>query len=247
MAIAVVASTQARYGTTSPAIDTTGATLLVIVNSDFNFGALSTPADSKSNTWTNRTSYNGGGAKMRISYAENPTVGTSHTFSCGGNSNGIAVIALSGTKTSAVYDVENGSGGGQAGSVTPSEDNEILIAGLDNNAAATYSIDLGFTIQEQRAYNPGDNTMGFGLAYLIQTTLAAKNPTWSGGSPGASCIATFKAAAASSVAASPSTFSAVPKIAGVPMLGGRFLLAKLISTVGKSSGNRRRRVLIGGA
>lgn len=243
MAIAVVASTQARFGATSASIDTTGATLLVVVNADFNFGALSTPTDSKSNTWTNRTTYGTGGAKVRISYVENPTVGSGHTFSCGGGSNGIAVIALSGTKTSSAYDVENGADGAQSGSVTPSEDNEILITGHCNASPATYSVDLSFTIQEQRAYNAGDNTMGFGLAYLIQTSAAAKNPTWSGGTPGATNIATFKAAAAAAGQPTMKRFGAVPFAAKV---GGDAVGMNLWRKAGELLLPKRKRVIVPG-
>lgn len=195
MAIAVVASTQARWGATSASINTTAATLLVAVDADYIFSSLGPMSDSKGNTWIARTTYGTGGPKVKIYYVENPTVGTGHTFSCSGNSNGIAIIAFSGTKTSSVYDTENGANATSPGSTTPSEDNEVLVTGWCANSGSGYSVDSGFTLQESRNYNPGDNTMGFGLAYLIQTTAAAKNPVWSGGGD-VSVIATFKAAAA---------------------------------------------------
>lgn len=192
MAITVVASTQARFHATSSAIDTTGATLLVAVDADYNFGTLGPISDSKGNTWIPRTTYGAGGPKVKIFYCENPTVGSGHTFTCSGDSNGIAIIAVNGTTTSSVYDKESGADATSPGSITPNEDNEILIAGMCAASGSGYSVDSGFTLQESRAYNAGDNTMGFGLAYLIQTTATAKNPVWTGGAT-VTNIASFKA------------------------------------------------------
>ncbi|MFM2357274.1 MAG: hypothetical protein RJA61_11 [Candidatus Parcubacteria bacterium] len=186
---------------TTGAIDTTGANLIVVVVSWYS-GAANTLSDSKGNTWTALTAYAAGNTQQRIYYAYNPTVGSGHTFTATNSSYpSIAVSAWSGAATSP-YDVENGSSGSgitskQPGSVTPSENNELIITGLGFDTSNTLSINSGFTISNQLNYTVG-NYMGGAMAYLVQTTSAAVNPTWSwSSSMGVSTgIATFKAASA---------------------------------------------------
>jgi len=77
----------------------------------------------------------------------------------------------------------------QAGSVTPGETNELVLCGLGSFFSGTpLSIDGGFTITDQQ---PGAYSAA--MAYLIQTSIAAANPTWSGLSYRSSAaIATYK-------------------------------------------------------
>src|SRR5204863_2222713 len=83
----------------------------------------------------------------------------------------------------------------QPGSVTPSQDNEVLVTGYGGDTnATTATIDSGFTVSDTFAYVGGSN-MGGSAAYLIETTAGAKNPTWSAGVNGPAIIATFKAVA----------------------------------------------------
>jgi hypothetical protein len=75
-------STDNNTITTGTALNTTGASLLVVGYSYFS-GTTHVISDSKGNTWTNDAVFatNGGGAECRISYCRNPTsVGTGHTF-----------------------------------------------------------------------------------------------------------------------------------------------------------------------
>jgi hypothetical protein len=221
MAIAPVANTlkaPGANGGTTDAIDTTGATLLVMVLSAINaVGLGSTPTDSKGNTWTPRTGYSSGGnGAVKTFYVENPIVGSGHTFTYSRASSFpvIMVLAFNGTVLTSVYDVENGAGqvGGttlQTGSVTPSENNEVLIAGTGiEGTGRTATINSSFTITDGIA-GDGATRMGGYAAYLIQTTATAVNPTWtySGAvTRVAANIATFKAAA---VAATPKKLSAL--------------------------------------
>jgi hypothetical protein len=97
----------------------------------------------------------------------------------------------------------------QTGSVTPSENNEVLIAGTGiEGTGRTATINSSFTITDGIA-GDGATRMGGYAAYLIQTTATAVNPTWtySGAvTRVAANIATFKAAA---VAATPKKLSAL--------------------------------------
>lgn len=199
------ASAAAGSTATTGAINTTGATLLVIVVDNYSQDSTTaTITDSKSNTWTALTNRAGGTSNIAIMYAQNPTVGTGHTFSCTGSYCTIFVSAWSGTLTSGVFDVQNGASCPSCstlatGSVTPSQADSLIIAGFSDNDTTALSIDSGFTkINEQR-----NNSFETGAdAYLIQTTASAVNPTWtaSGAVARAAAIAVFKPAGAAAAA-----------------------------------------------
>lgn len=202
---------------TTSAIDTSGANLIVAVTTvDIATAAL--VADSKTNNWgTGLTTYGGGTgfkAEVKIWYCFNPVTDTAHTFSNNPSSGtpfpSIAVAAFSGAGSSP-FDQENGHSDGdttaqtiQSGSITPSQDNELVIAGLGwsgSSGANTRSIDGGFT--KLLDGDSGAHFYGCALAYLIQTTATAANPTWdynAGGvdaRAGAAAIASFKIASSS--------------------------------------------------
>lgn len=200
--IALISSTQvgSTNGTsvTTSGIDTTGATIIVINAVTLGGG---TPTDSKSNTWTALTAQTAPVSTNRsqLFYAVNPTVGTAHTFSLTATVPALSVLAFSGVVTSLPFDVQNGAAADtvttlSTGSVTPSEDNEVVVSGLSigGSLASDYVIDNGFTAT---TYIPvvGGQHFGSGIAYKIQTTAAAVNPAWSGTSASFACtIASFK-------------------------------------------------------
>lgn len=196
-------------GNTSSPIDTTGATLLVIVVADAD-GTSATITDSKSNTWTGLTAPSSGAGRGRIYYSKNPTVGTGHTFTTSGTTIVGAIMVFSGADTTSPFDVENGAiytteTSAQPGSVTPANNGSLIIAGFGGaNSNTGNSINAGFTITDAAALTPGVEYGVIG-AYLIQGTLGAVNPTFSytnlyGGGSGA-VIAVFKPAAAAVIAA----------------------------------------------
>jgi hypothetical protein len=94
-------------------------------------------------------------------------------------------MAFSGANASP-FDQENGvSSGTQPGSINPSEDGSLIItAHCAFGGAATVA---GFTTVST-AFAPGTNMAG-GMAYYIQPTAAAINPTWS--ETGTLAIASF--------------------------------------------------------
>lgn len=192
----LIDSVQLAGAGTSSAINTTGADFLVAVISGAIGPAIS---DSKGNTWHELTMQIGSfSSETSIWYAYNPTVGSGHTFTASGEFPGMCVAAFSGRLTSGdPFDVENGAVEGpsprQAGSVTPSQDGELLIAGL-GGTPSPISIDSGFTIAESMNLTGGVN-YGCVLAYLEQGTAGALNPSWTFSGSGAAVIATFKAAA----------------------------------------------------
>jgi len=205
MAFSLVSSVAAAPGSTggtTGAINTNGANLLIVVISDFGGASQSTLSDSESNTWNELTLLNfNSNARCTIYYAYNPNVGASHTFTYDVQTNfpTIMALAFSDADTAAPFDVENGAGvtgtSLQPGSVTPSENDELLICGLTtaNEEGSTPSIDSSFIEELGIIFGTGVNLGGF-TGYKIQTTAGAENPTWSWTTSvdAASVIATFK-------------------------------------------------------
>ena len=196
MAIAVVAtlgqgSTDGN-GFTSSTVNCTGADFLVVAaNVD---PATYTISDSQANTWayySGPTSF--GGRYGVIWYVVNPSVSSSQTFTISGSGHqpSINVLALSGVDTASPVDqVSAGdsnlfSGTIQPGSVTPGSDNQIVLAvvgGIIDNTT-TVSVNGGFTISSQVAQADGLRDL-CALAYLIQTTATAANPTFTASAGG---------------------------------------------------------------
>lgn len=214
MAIAFIDSTGVHDGDTdavaTPAMDSSGANLLVCM-----FWAITgfpvTISDSKGNTWTQPTPVTVLGAyEMSVAYCEgSPTVGSGHTFSMSSiiGVSLLGVIAFSGAKSASSYDtlVAAGTSAGntlQPGSLTPAENNEVLITyvwGTDS-VPTSLAINSSFTEVEDITDTANANNQ-LGLAYKIQTTGGAENPTWtaSGWTGAADMVAhmtAFKAAAA---------------------------------------------------
>lgn len=192
-------------GTTAGTIDSSGAdTLFMVVGLQ---GGTPTVSDSKSNNWTQVVTVdNGFGAKNFLFRSDTPaTVGSGHTFTATLNSGlvGIAVTAFAGGATSSIDDQNAGHGSVFAstiapGSITPTADNTIVITGASASDSPTdpSSIDASFTIAAHVA--AGATNYGTGIAYLVQTTAAAANPTWTlsqSATHEVATIASFKAAA----------------------------------------------------
>jgi hypothetical protein len=233
MAWTLVASTHftsSNPGGTSSSINTTGADLIVIVESSFSFGTIVAPADSYSNSYgvaVQQLSVSGRQTGT-IWFLHNPTVGTAHVFTAENFFGTLEVYAFSGSGTGVVLDQTNSAsvaGDGsttftaQPGSVTPSTGGQLLIGGwaLDNPAdtgSPPFSVDSGFTLASYDDTVPG-SLFGCVGAYLFQSTAAAVNPTMTrsnataSGDATAAMIATFKGAGGSTttLTAAPGTFA----------------------------------------
>ncbi len=190
-------------GGTTTAIDTTGANLIVVSLSYYHTGNTGdiTITDSKGNTWTLLTKYANATTANRLYYCKNANVGSGHTFTTPLLSAyyGISIMAFSMANITTPFDVENGANSLSAsslatGSITPSQANSLIVAGLtfDNNAGGAVSIDSGMTAIST-AYS-GGSSMGTGIAYKVQSTAAAINPTWNitNAAAVAASIAAFK-------------------------------------------------------
>lgn len=170
---------------TTAGINTTGATLLIVGISYYASDTI-TISDSKSNTWIPLTNYPGAAAhSVQLFYAANPiTVGSGHTFTYSAGSavyGTLLAASFNNTKTSSPFDVENGASQGSGGtlatgSITPSLDGELVVT-LAVSDPGSPTVDSGFTLIDSTATVGGVN-VGGGLAYKVQTSAAAVNPTW---------------------------------------------------------------------
>lgn len=205
MAYSLITNTSAsgNASITTAGVDTTGADLLIIglaIDDAYN----TTPTDSKGNTWTQLTSYTQTNVRVRLWYSIPTSVGAAHTFSAGTSPFGsLFAAAFSGSKQTSPADQQNGSNGFvgtlQPGSITPSENNELIITVFGINATGVpISIDSSFIeLGPEIDFGAADH-YGGQMAYLIQTTAAGVNPTWTRTNTNGCAVtqASFKVAAA---------------------------------------------------
>ena len=212
MAIALVSHVALANasGLSTAAIDTTGASLLVACFSDYTGQSPGVLSDSKGNTWVPLATQSSPSVRLRLFYAANPTVGAGHTFAADSTNSfvGLAVAAFSGVAAASPLDLSSGANSGgasatslQPGSITPTQAGEVVVLAVGvNEAAAQVAVDSGFTITDDVSFAAA--FIEAALAYLIQTSAAAVNPTASlppSGSPMAATQASFKAAAVGSL------------------------------------------------
>ena len=177
MAFVLEASTQDDGGqndVTSTAIDTTGADF-IIVGVNGSLDGTTDITDSESNTWVYLGQVS---SALKCWLVFDPTTSASHTFTYSENGSGpqIVVGAYSGSD-GGPYDVQSSNGVFSStispGSLTPAEDNSLLVTIAGNFNGTFSSIDSSFTIQE--AATSGNTRCA--LADLEQGTAAAVNPT----------------------------------------------------------------------
>lgn len=173
---------------TTAAIDTTGADLIVLAVA-FGDTTTATVSDSKGNTWTSLTDRLGEGpfldVRVQLHYCISPTVGSGHTFTASAGTNYASIAAAAFSLAAGGFDAETGAGSGvggdttmQPGSLTPSSADALLVTACGYIGAATATINSSFTEVED-IDNTGVGGFSVALAYKIQTTATAENPTWS--------------------------------------------------------------------
>jgi hypothetical protein len=194
------------------AINTTGANFIICIQTHFasegTYGG--TPTDSKGNTYIPLTNNEQSDVTIRGYIAISPTVGAGHTFSTGAFYASIICSAWSGAHASAPTDQQRADANTPfsdnlrdlaTGSITPTQDAELIIAGcgIYDLAGASATINGGFTELAQ-VDGLATGHLGSFAAYLIQTTATAANPTCSWGQQSAvsAVIYSFKVPAAAS-------------------------------------------------
>lgn len=172
---------------TTRSMNTTGASLIVIMIPQYDGVTFGTLTDSKSNTWTSL-----GVARvlstvaLYVYYCANPTVGSGHTFTYtkSGSYCDIMVAALGNTVTSSPIDQTNNSftasgTSSQAGSITPGYNNEMVLIGTVTSNVGTVSINSGYSTAVSIPFTSSVNQGGY-MAFANQTAASATNPTFSG-------------------------------------------------------------------
>lgn len=177
-------------GGTTSAVDTSGAdTIFLSVNIVDN--AAPSISDSAGNTWTLVRSQDSSGFTVYNNLYRSATpcnTSASHTFTATATSGqvSICVVGFSGGATSGIDDQENGAGAIftttiQPGSITPGGDNRLVITSImgAQDGVSIDSINGGFTVAVDHTQGAG-GTPGLcnAIAYLLQTSAAAANPTW---------------------------------------------------------------------
>ncbi len=175
-------------GLTTTAIDTTGASLIVVAECTWSTGTPTVPLDSENNVWEAGLGAYGSDsdpAIVKMFYAYGPATSTSHTFSDVGNDDlSVAVTAFSGTvDTPNVLDRAAGSTGTmplQPGSVAPSEVGELLVTAAcsGQSVATVIAIDDGFDLLDNVLNHAADGPEDMGAAYSVTTSLAPSAPSW---------------------------------------------------------------------
>lgn len=179
------------------AIDTTGAKHIVIFASFFGDKGAQLPSDSKGNTYTPLTPLDGTGANSACIFVclNTPTVGAGHTFTWNTGASvfpSIYAAAFSGP-TGVSVDQQSNAQAMQPGSITPTVNGALVIAGFGTGGAGvTPTVDVSFTLTDALAFLASGDNDGGGLAYQIQTTAAPANPTWATNPNPRSVIASFK-------------------------------------------------------
>lgn len=173
----------------TPAINTTGASLLVVFIARYTLGGAVTLSDSKSNSWTAGVEIGTATNKLRPYYCFNPTVGSGHTFTAGGTAifATIAVQAHDLTPTSPnPFDASNAhtqsTGATNAsGTITPGQNNSLIILGYGATAAMSVAtVDGSFQISDATDYVSSQH-FSLAMAYKTQTLAAAIGSTWTRG------------------------------------------------------------------
>jgi hypothetical protein len=174
----------AAGGVTTAAIDTTGADLIVALVGRGD-GAQGQPSmtDNQGNSYALAVSdiTSPSGTPVWLFYVHTPVVRTGHTFSSNTPYGPLLVAAFKGSaaapldQTNHAYNAATSSL--QPGSITPTQANELLISGCVTGANVT-GVDSGFTVTDNIGFVSSVSDGG-ALAYLIETAIAARNPTWS--------------------------------------------------------------------
>lgn len=179
---------------TTSATDSTGATTIYACVGSFSALPSSTTFDSKGNTYVLDVQNNtGSGYYVGIYHCFAPVVGTGHTWTITqGIFPNICIAGFSGGSGTHSFDQSNSANAGNVtslatGSITPTAANELIITMVNREDTATATVDGGFTKTDEVTNSGGNERTA--LAFLIQTTATASNPTWSGSAAGDTSVA----------------------------------------------------------
>jgi hypothetical protein len=176
-------------------INTVGADLIVVEIDAFSYAGCGL-SDNQGNIWTNAISASAGNQNLVVWYTHNPTTSAAHTFTdC--QQSGMQMqawkgsIAVGNPLDSQVSSFQTSTTTWQAGSLTPSQNNSLLVAASSVQVGSgpfTYSIGSAYTITDFYGGSVGGDTNG-AAAYLLQSIAAASNPAWTINNPTSALLA----------------------------------------------------------
>jgi hypothetical protein len=164
--------------------DSSGCSIIICCVATFSGLPSSTLLDNKGNNYTLAVAKNTVSSYYTaIYYCVNPSVGSGHAWSISqsGKYPSICVIGFSGGSPTPTLDATSSFAGAgnvssiQPGSITPSQNNEIIIVSRNGEDNGTISVNGSFAMFGQNSNTGGSERCGG--AYLIQTTAVASNPT----------------------------------------------------------------------
>jgi len=189
----------------STGFNDSGATLNFIAIVDYSLVGPGTLTDNKGNTVTLDTSFTdaASGGRMRVYRVANPTFGTSvsphiYTYTTVGTSYPSIYTVSAKGQYAPVRDrrsvKNNGSAvtTGDAGSITPSVNNELVIGVMMPTTGTNVTTPVGYTLVGRFSY-PSIGNFGSLACYQVQTTATATNPSysWTGASAYGAYIISF--------------------------------------------------------
>ena len=176
---------------TSPAINTTGATLLIMMAADYGQASTSdTRSDSKGNTWIPLQNCAVGINNVTAWYTSNPVTDSAHVFQVRGSYTSMAVMAFAGVSSFQSFACKSSTGATlTAGPVTTTVPS-LLVTAI-SHAVPTRAISAGFTNTD---FQPYGSFEGIAAAYQIQSVAGTSNPVWTNnaGSNYSGLILTFQ-------------------------------------------------------
>ena len=155
---------------TTGAIDTTGATLIILAVTHAAAGGTAVITDSQSNSWTALTAQDdGSGGRLQFFYKINPSTSATHTFTAGAQAAfGFAMIVAS-FKGTTTFTSENGANSGSfTGNITTTSDGQLVVgagcATVGNGAfLSTVTAALGGNVAKITV--SGGNHLSLGMCY----------------------------------------------------------------------------------
>lgn len=184
-------------GTTTSAIDTTGAKFIILQMTWGQSVPGGTPTDNKGNTWTPLTQHPSGSMGSQLFYCIAPTVGTGHTFAYVETAQFGSLGVQAFDDNVVAFDQEGPASASGAtvtsSSITPAGTGYLVICGATPFNVSLTTINSPWNISDTIPLTGGVN-FAAGMAWQLQTTATATSMIWQmpGGGVGAGSIASFQ-------------------------------------------------------
>lgn len=181
-----IAAPAASYSAT-PAVDTTGADLLVFFSTRLTAATGYTKSDSANNVWMPGVSLASGAYTSEVFYCIRPLTSTQHVFQAVSSNATTVLVAAFKTPLSFAFDQQSSIGtvayvsSIQLPAITPSAPNSLVITSLAAGWGAFVtinSIDSSFLILEEKVTQTPAAALQ-ALAYNVVPNAAPVTPTWS--------------------------------------------------------------------